>query len=126
MLYLPSMSVTLDHMIVNVRSKLESATFLAEMLGLAPPVPAGRFLAVRLDNGLSLDFNEGGDVHPQHYAFEVSAAEFDSVLARVHARKLPYWADPQQTRPGEVAQRDPGRAIYFSDPSGHWLEVLTK
>jgi catechol 2,3-dioxygenase-like lactoylglutathione lyase family enzyme len=119
------MAVTLDHMIVNVHSKQESATFLAEMLGLAAPVTVGRFLAVKLDNGLSLDFSEG-EVHPQHYAFEVSEAELDAVLARVRARKLPYWADPQQTRPGEVAQRDPGRAIYFSDPSGHWLEVLTR
>jgi catechol 2,3-dioxygenase-like lactoylglutathione lyase family enzyme len=119
------MTVTLDHMIVNVRSKQESATFLAEMLGLAAPVPVGRFLAVKLDNGLSLDFSEG-EVHPQHYAFEVSEAELDAVVARARARKLPYWADPQQTRPGEVAQRDTGRAMYFADPSGHWLEVLTR
>jgi catechol 2,3-dioxygenase-like lactoylglutathione lyase family enzyme len=110
---------------VNVRSKQESATFFAEMLGLAAPVPAGGFLAVKLDNGLSLDFSEG-EVHPQHYAFEVSEAEFDAVLVRARARKLQYWADPQRTRPGEVAQRDTGRAMYFSDPSGHWLEVLTK
>ncbi|HEY2405014.1 MAG TPA: VOC family protein [Polyangiaceae bacterium] len=118
------MAVTLDHLIVNVRSKQESATFLAEMLGLAAPVPVGHFLAVKLDNGLSLDFCER-EVHPQHYAFEVSEAEFDAVLARARARKLPYWADPQQTRPGEVAQRGTGRALYFCEPSGHWLEVLT-
>jgi extradiol dioxygenase family protein len=119
------MTVRLDHMIVNVRSKQESATFLAEMLGLAAPVPVGRFLAVKLDNGLSLDFSEG-EVHPQHYAFEVSEAELDAVVERARARKLPFWADPQQTHPGEVAQRDTGRAMYFSDPSGHWLEVLTR
>lgn len=119
------MTVTLDHMIVNVHSKQESATFLAEILGLAAPVPVGRFLAVKLDNGLSLDFSEG-EVHPQHYAFAVSETELDAVVARARARKLSFWADPQQTRPGEVAQRDPGRAMYFSDPSGHWLEVLTK
>jgi len=25
-----------------------------------------------------------------------------------------------------TAQRSNGRAIYFADPSGHWLEVLTR
>ena len=119
------MAVTLDHMIVNVRSKQESATFFAEMLGLSRPVPVGHFLAVKLSGGTSLDFAER-EVHPQHYAFAVDEAEFDAVLARARERKLPYWADPQQTRPGEIAQREPGRAMYFSDPSGHWLEVLTK
>jgi catechol 2,3-dioxygenase-like lactoylglutathione lyase family enzyme len=119
------MAVMLDHTIVNVRSKQESATFFAEMLGLSRPVPIGHFLAVKLDDGTSLDFAER-EVHPQHYAFAVDEAEFDAVVTRARERKLPYWADPQQTRPGEIDQRDTGRAMYFSDPSGHWLEVLTK
>jgi len=120
------MTVKLNHHIVNVHDKKESATFLAELLGLAAPAPAGHFLVVALDHGLTLDFREvAGDFQPQHYAFSVSEAEFDAVLARVRQRGLPFWADPQQTQPNEVANRNPGRAIYFADPSGHWLEVLT-
>jgi catechol 2,3-dioxygenase-like lactoylglutathione lyase family enzyme len=120
------MTVKLNHMIVNAHDKKQSATFLAELLGLAAPAPSGHFMAVALDSGLSLDFREvEGDLQPQHYAFSVSESEFDAVLARVRQRGLPYWADPQQTRPDEVASRNPGRAIYFADPSGHWLEVLT-
>jgi hypothetical protein len=57
---------------------------------------------------------------------KTESATFDSVLGRVKARSVPYWADPRQTRPGEVDQRGNGRAIYFADPSGHWLEVLTR
>jgi len=120
------MTVKLNHLIVNAHDKKESAMFLAEILGLAAPVPAGHFMAVTIGPGLTLDFCKvEGDVQPQHYAFSVSEAEFDALLARVRLRGVPYWADPQQTRPDEVANRDPGRAIYFADPSGHWLEVLT-
>jgi catechol 2,3-dioxygenase-like lactoylglutathione lyase family enzyme len=122
------MPVKLDHTIVTARDKTESATFLAEVLGLGTPVATGHFLAVALDNGLTLDFCsvEEGAIRPQHFAFEVSEAEFDSVLGRVKERSVAYWADPRQTRPGEVDQRGNGRAIYFADPSGHWLEVLTR
>ena len=122
------MPVKLDHTIVTARDKTESATFLADVLGLGAPVATGHFLAITLDNGLTLDFSsvEEGAVRPQHFAFEVSEAEFDAVLSRVKERNVPYWADPRQTRPGEVDQRGNGRAIYFADPSGHWLEVLTR
>lgn len=121
------MPVKLDHTIVTARDKAESATFLSEILGLGTPIATGHFLAVALDNGVSLDFSsvEEGAVRPQHFAFQVSDAEFDSVLERIKDRNVPYWADPRQTRPGKVDQRANGRAIYFADPSGHWLEVLT-
>jgi hypothetical protein len=100
------MPVKLDHTIVTARDKTESATFLAELLGLGAPVATGHFLAVALDNGLTLDFCsvEEGAIRPQHFAFEVSEAEFDSVLGRVKAGRVPYWADPRQTRPGDVDQ----------------------
>jgi catechol 2,3-dioxygenase-like lactoylglutathione lyase family enzyme len=116
----------LDHMLVTARDKTQSAAFLAGMLGLPAPVSLGKFLAVVLD-GVSLDFCDvKGDISPQHYAFAVSEAEFDAVMARVHERRMSYWADPQRTRLGEIGERGRERAIYFEDPSGHWLEVLTK
>lgn len=121
--------VRLDHTIVHVRDNRESAEFLAEVLGLpAPTLLAGKFFAVRLGGGVSLDFDTTeGEIVAQHYAFAVGAGDFDSILARVRARGLPFWADPQGTRPNEVADRGRGeRAFYFADPSGHWLEVLTR
>jgi catechol 2,3-dioxygenase-like lactoylglutathione lyase family enzyme len=120
------MTAKLDHMIVTARDKTESARFLAGILGLAAPTSLGKFVAVALDHGLSLDFCDvDGEISGQHYAFAVSESDFDAVLGRVRERGLAYWADPQRTRRGEVARRDRGRAIYFEDPSGHWLEVLT-
>jgi len=122
------MPVKLDHTILTARDKTESATFLADILGLSPPVAMGHFLVVALDNELTLDFNtvEESALRPQHFAFRVSEAEFEAVLGRVQERRVPYWADPRQTRPGQVDQRGDGRAFYFADPSGHWLEVLTR
>ena len=121
--------VRLDHTIVHVRDNRESAEFLADVLGLpAPTLIGGKFFAVQLSGEVSLDFDTThGEIVAQHYAFAVSAVDFDAILARVRARSLPFWADPQRTRPNEVAERGRGeRAFYFADPSGHWLEVLTK
>jgi catechol 2,3-dioxygenase-like lactoylglutathione lyase family enzyme len=123
--------VNLDHLIVRSRDKRASAALLTEMLGLlAPNVigPGGRFHAVRLADGASLDFADAGDpFEPQHYAFAVTDPDFDALLARIRERRIPFWADPQQTQPEQVADRGGGtRAVYFADPSGHWIEVLTR
>jgi catechol 2,3-dioxygenase-like lactoylglutathione lyase family enzyme len=121
------MPAQLNHTIVAAHDREASAAFLAEILGLPAPVAYGPFLVVEADNGVSLDFAQaGGEIAPQHYAFLISEPEFDEIFGRIRARDLPYWADPGQTRPGEVNHRDGGRGVYFLDPSGHFLEVLTR
>lgn len=121
------MSVQLDHTIVPAHDKTTSAVFLADILGLPAPTPVGPFVAVEIDHGLNLDYgNADGAITPQHYAFRVDEPEFDAIFGRVRERALPYWADPRRTRPGEIAQRGLGRGFYFEDPSGHYLEVLTR
>ena len=121
------MSVQLDHTIVPAHDKHESATFFADVFGLPAPVAMGPFVAVDLDHGLSLDFGDAdGDIRPLHFAFRVEEAEFEAVFGRILERALPYWADPRRSRPGEIAARGLGRGFYFEDPSGHFLEVLTR
>ena len=94
------MAVQLNHTIVSVRDKHESAMFLAEILGVGPPTAFGPFLVVQVDNDVSLDFaDDHGPVHPQHYAFLVGEADFDDIFGRVNARGLAYWADPGRRRP---------------------------
>jgi hypothetical protein len=39
---------------------------------------------------------------------------------------LQHWADPGRQRPGEINTRDGGRGVYFPDPAGHYLEILTR
>ena len=119
------MPVQLNHTIVAARDKNESATFLAEILGLQPPTPYGPFAVVELDNEVSLDFIDDPEIHQRHYAFLVSEAEFDEIFGRIKDRGLPYWADPFEHQPGEINTNDGGRGVYWSDPNGHKLEILT-
>jgi catechol 2,3-dioxygenase-like lactoylglutathione lyase family enzyme len=121
------MGVDLNHTIVAARDSEASARFLAEMLGLPEPKRYGHFVMVETDNGVSLDFSETHDeIRPQHYAFLISEQEFDEVFGRIRERNLDHWADPGRRRPGEINQRDGGRGVYFLDPNGHFLEVLTR
>lgn len=121
------MTVQLNHTIIPARDKKESAAFLAEILGLPEPFPFGPFLAVQVE-GLTLDYVEVGDgeIESRHYAFLVGEDDFDAIFGRLQAREIPYWADPHATRPQEINTNDGGRGCYFHDPSGHWLEILTR
>ena len=121
------MSIRFNHTIVWCRDQQRSATFLAEILGLAAPTRFGPFHVVKLDDGASLDFDQvEGDVAFQHYAFLIDEDDFDSIFARVAERGLQYWADPGKKRAGEIYHHNGGRGFYFDSPDGHLLEVLTR
>jgi catechol 2,3-dioxygenase-like lactoylglutathione lyase family enzyme len=120
------MSITLNHTIVNVRDKHASAKFLVDLLGLETPTTYGPFVVVNVANGVSLDYaDDHGRPHPQHYAFLVSETEFDEILARIVAAGVTYWADPFHRREGEINTADGGRGLYWNDPDGHNLEIIT-
>ena len=121
------MSVQLNHTIVSCRDQQRSAAFLSEILGLPPPTRFGHFLVVEADNGVSLDYSEtSGDITSQHYAFLVGEQEFDAAFGRIREQDVAYWADPGRSRPGVINQRDGGRGLYFQDPDGHLLEIITR
>ncbi len=121
------MRVELNHTIVSARDPGASARFLVEILGLGPPTRFGHFHVVETDNAVSLDFLEArGSITPQHYAFLVSEAGFDEIFERIAGRGLPYWADPSRSRPGELNTNDGGRGVYFENPDGHLLEIITR
>ena len=120
------MPVELNHTIVTVRDKHEAATFFTEILGLPAHTTYGPFAVVELANGVSLDFaDDHGDVVPRHYAFLVANDEFDQIFDRIKERGLDYWADPNKDRPGEINHNDGGRGLYWHDPNGHFLEIIT-
>lgn len=121
------MSVQLNHTIVWCRDKERSARFAAEILGRPEPASFGPFLIVELDNGVSLDFLEAErEIAPQHYAFLIGEEEFDQIYGRIQERGLAHWADPGRQRAGRINRNDGGRGVYFEDPDGHFLEVLTR
>ena len=117
----------LNHIIVWTRDKHTSAKFLADILGVAAGKPWGPFVPVKTANGVTLDFVDGEDsVRMQHYAFLVSDAEFDAGFARIKEKGIKYWADPHRSEPGRINHHFGGRGVYFEDPNGHLLELITK
>jgi catechol 2,3-dioxygenase-like lactoylglutathione lyase family enzyme len=120
-------SVQLNHTIVWCRDQAVSAAFLVEILGRPAPVRYGPFLVVEVDNGVSLDYHEvDGKIASQHYAFLIGDDDFDPIFARIIERDLDYWADPMCSQPGEINYRHGGRGVYFADPDGHLLEIITR
>lgn len=121
------MPVHFDHTLVPARDSRASAQFLADILGLPGVKAWGPFQVVTTHNGVNVDFMDvEGEIDSQHYAFLVSEPEFDEIFARVRTRSLPYWADPARRRPGEINHHDGGRGVYFENPDGHLLEVITR
>jgi extradiol dioxygenase family protein len=123
------MPIAFNHTIVAARDQAASAEFVSELFGLPRPEPFGHFLAVTLEHGASLDYADvadGADIHPQHYAFLVSEDDFDAIYGKIQSRGLEHWADPGGQRPGQINTNDGGRGVYFRDPGGHFLEILTR
>jgi catechol 2,3-dioxygenase-like lactoylglutathione lyase family enzyme len=121
-----AMTVQLNHTIIAARDRDASARFLAEMLGLPAPLALGHFAVVKVGD-TSLDFVGTDDpVSSRHFAFLVSEIEFYQIFGRIRERGLSYWADPFRNKPGEINGWDDGRGVYFDDPNGHLLEVITR
>ena len=121
------MSVEFNHTIVWSRDSKASAAFLADVLGLPAPRKWGPFQVVRTANGVNVDFmDKDGEIRTQHYAFLVSEPEFDEIFSRLREQGLTFWADPSQTQAGEINHHDGGRGVYFEDPNGHLLEIITR
>jgi catechol 2,3-dioxygenase-like lactoylglutathione lyase family enzyme len=120
------MPVELNHTIVHARDAAASAAFLAQILGRPAPGRFAHFHTVALDNGVTLDFLGTDEaILVEHYAFLVSEPEFDRILARLVERGLPHWADPARRNPG-INHHDGGRGVYWNDPNGHVLEIITR
>jgi catechol 2,3-dioxygenase-like lactoylglutathione lyase family enzyme len=122
------MTIQLNHTIVHSRDARAAAEFVTGLFGLAAPEPFGPFWGVTLANAVTLDFLDAEDeeIQMQHYAFLVGEAEFDQIFGRIQEREIAYWADPGRKRPGEINRHFGGRGVYFQDPSGHLLEIITR
>jgi len=119
------MAIVLDHTIVPAHDKAASARFFARIFGLSYDGPQSHFAPVRVNEGLTLDFDERERFEPHHYAFKVSEAEFDAIFARVENEGIPYGSGPRSRTDRQINRRNGGRGFYFDDPNGHILEVLT-
>jgi catechol 2,3-dioxygenase-like lactoylglutathione lyase family enzyme len=120
------MSIDLNHIVIPAHDRWASAKFLADILGLEAGPEWSHFVPVRTQNGVTLDFRDRDDFRPQHYAFLVSDAEFDAALARIRSGGVKHYANFRRERPGEINHLYGGRGVYFDDPNGHLLELITR
>ena len=120
------MAITLDHTIVPARDKVASAQFFARIFGLKYEGAMGHFAPVRVNDTLTLDFDNRDEFEAHHYAFHVSDEEFDAIFGRVKAEGVVYGSEPFGQDNMQVNTRRGGRGFYFKDPNGHSLELLTR
>jgi catechol 2,3-dioxygenase-like lactoylglutathione lyase family enzyme len=119
------MAIVLDHTIVPAHDKIASARFFARIFGLEYNGPHSHFAPVRVNDQLTLDFDERGDFESHHYAFRIGEAEFDAIFDRIKAEGIRYGSGPRSRTDMQINHRNGGRGVYFEDPNGHVLEVLT-
>jgi catechol 2,3-dioxygenase-like lactoylglutathione lyase family enzyme len=120
------MTIVLDHTIVPARDKEKSARFFARIFGLSYNGPHSHFAPVRVNETLTLDFDEEREFERHHYAFRVSDAEYDAIFGRVKEDGVVYGSGPTSLTDMAINRRRGGRGFYFRDPDGHVLEVMTQ
>ncbi|MFF4172192.1 VOC family protein [Streptomyces sp. NPDC001744] len=121
------MPVTFNHTIVAAKDRRESARFFRELLELPEAPSWGPFVNVRLPDGVLIQFAEPPvEIQMQHYAFLVDDELFDRAYGCLREQGVEHWADPQMRRPGETNTEHGGRGVYFKDPAGHAMELITR
>jgi catechol 2,3-dioxygenase-like lactoylglutathione lyase family enzyme len=120
-----SMTIYLNHTIVPARDKEESAHFFARIFGLEYEGPVSHFAPVRINDELTIDFDNWDQFERHHYAFKVSEVEFDGIYSRMLNEGIVYGSGPRSAEDLTINHHHGGRGFYFRDPNGHLLEVLT-
>ena len=119
------MTIELNHTIVPSHDKDEAARFFAHIFGLDYDGPQGRFAPVRVNDRLTLDFDNANEFGHHHYAFHVSDAEFDAIFGRIESEGIVYGSGPQSHQNMKLNHRNGGRGLYFKNRDGHLLELMT-
>jgi catechol 2,3-dioxygenase-like lactoylglutathione lyase family enzyme len=122
------MAVQLDHVIVPSRDRQAGAEFLATILGVPweRTTAVGPFSPVYVNDGLTFDFAQADGPFPLlHYCFRVSETDFDAILARLQAKRIPYRSKPMGPADMTIDTHHGGRGVYWNEPEGHVWEALT-
>jgi len=119
------MTIVLNHTIVPVRDKVASARFFAGLFGLPFDEKVDHFAPVKVNDTLTLLFAQESEFEHHHYAFHVSDAEFDAIFSRIKQAHLSYGSAPWSIHDGKLNDWNGGRGVYFRDPDGHVLELMT-
>jgi catechol 2,3-dioxygenase-like lactoylglutathione lyase family enzyme len=116
----------LNHTIVPAHDKEVAARFFAEIFGLAYEGSISHFAPVKVNDQLTMDFDNASDFRSHHYAFKVTDAEFDAIFGRLQGNGVDYGSEPWTPTDGKLNHRHGGRGVYWRDQDGHLLEILTR
>ena len=119
------MTITLNHTIVPTRDKIAAARFFARIFGVKYRGQSDHFAPVRVNKTLTLLFEDAKKFGVHHYAFHVSKKEFDAIFARIKKAGIVYGSAPWSMDDGKLNDWGSGRGLYFEDPNGHVLELMT-
>jgi catechol 2,3-dioxygenase-like lactoylglutathione lyase family enzyme len=118
------MTITLNHTIVPARDKAAAAKFFARIFGLKRG-RAGYFAPVRINKTLTLLFDDDSKFESHHLAFHVSNREFGAIFDRIKKANITFGSAPWSLDDGKLNNWGGGRGLYFRDPDGHVLEIMT-
>ena len=106
------------------RDKAQAAKFFADIFGLERG-PSGHFAPVRINKSLTLLFDDDDTFESQNLAFHVSNREFDAIFDRIKKANIPFGSAPWSLDNGKLNDFGGGRGLYFRNPDGHVLEIMT-
>ena len=110
----------IDHVVLHVGNLERAKRFYIDLLGFSVAHEGGRqsFLTCGSQQVALFEVREGTELHAgsdmNHMALRLAAGEYDEVKATLEAAGVKVHG-----RPGD------DRCIYFDDPDGHHLQVLT-
>ena len=119
------MEITLNHTIINAKNNIELAKFYEKIFGFKFLKVWEHFAVVKANSTLTLDFLTKNKFSKQHYAFKVDDNQFDEIFEKIKAEGIVYGSDPYERDNMKINHHYGGRGVYFPDPSGHILEILT-
>jgi len=119
--------IAVDHIAIPVDDVEASASFLAEILGLAPGQPAGpegEMCLLRIGESGNLLFTPTEISTGQHIAFRVDEATFTAIVERLRARKVPLGNDPETPENDQTVDHFGGKSRVYFVANGHFYEVM--
>ena len=121
------MTARFNHTIIASNDPTAMAAYYRDLLESSEAPSWGPFTNIQLSDGVLLQFaSPPGEFPPQHYAYLLDDDHFDRAYSRILDADTEHWADPQRSRPGEINNEHGGRGVYLLDPSGHYLELITR
>ncbi len=121
--------IQFDHIFLFASDIQKSASFLSNILGLAPAQWCGAdndILRLEIEEAGGLQYHSHtAPIPTQHIAFKVDQKKFTEVVARLHTNKITFGNDPEDHSNMLTSDFLGGYGrVFFKDPDGHLFEVL--